>query len=186
MRSFLSSGAFNQRKAFLRTHTNTHTSTHAHKMEHNDGVVCFRVIDKRSNTDLTAFVNWEQLECERSEGGHGDRLLFSLLAQSSSPCDDIFDSNLYTGLDFVVSLKEDDVLDTDATEFVVRNADVCSLLARATTPPHTGWESDHGRRMLRERALRVINTVVALVWSNNFPAHSNVSCVSLTLLISEE
>ena len=155
-------------------------------MEHNDGIVCFRVIDKRSNTDLTAFVNWEQLECERSEGGHGDRLLFSLLAQSSSPCDDIFDSNLYTGLDFVVSLREDDVLDTDATEFVVRNADVCSLLARATTPPHTGWESDHGRRMLRERALRVINTVVALTSSGKFPTHRNVSCVSLTLLISSE
>lgn len=182
---FLSAGAFNQRSMHFFAHTNTHINAHTQTMEHDDGIVCFRIIDKHRNTDRTAFVSWEQLECERSEGGHGDRLLFSLLAQSS-PCDDIFDSNLYTGLDFVVSLREDDVLDTDATEFVVRNADVCSLLARATTPPHTGWESEHGRRVLRERALRLINTVVALTSSAKFPTHRKVSCVSLTLLITEE
>lgn len=154
-------------------------------MEHDEGVVCFRVIDKTRDTDRTAFVNWEDLARERSEGGHGDRLVLSLLSWSP-PCDNIFDNTHFIGHNFVILLNDDDMLDTDASGFVVRNADVCSLVAEGTIPPDSGWESENGRRVLRERALRLINTVVSLVWSNSFPAHSNVSCVSLTLLISEE
>ena len=154
-------------------------------------------MNKTRDTDHSAFVSWEQLGWEPTEGGLGNRLLFSLMSPSSQPPNDIFESLHYTGLDFVVWLNDDDVRDmalrnddglhgTDAAEFVLRNDRVCSLLERATIPPDTGWESESGLRTLRARVLRVVGTVMALTASSRYPTHRNVSCPSLTLLVHEE
>ena len=152
-------------------------------MEHDGGVVCFRVINQIDDTDKTAFVSWEELECERCEGGHGDRLLLGLMVPSSSPWDDTFDNSHFIGHNFAVTLNDEETHASDPSRFVANNADVCSLLAKETVAPESGWDSDEGRRVMRERALRIINTVISLTSARTFPTHSNVSCASLTLLV---